>query len=80
MDPDKQVNQIQAQASVTIEIMPASQAPTCGTAGTPGFNIHAGQSVTVKPGHTDRVNLGLCAAVLPGWCLLLVSRSRLATS
>ena len=67
-----------AQSAVTIEITPASQVPTRGKAGAPGFDIRAAQSVTVEPGRTARVNLVLRAAVPPGWCLLLVSRARLA--
>ena len=71
------VNQI--SPIVTVNITPNSLIPTRGTEGSAGWDCRANQSVTLEPGRPTKVDLGMRAAIPADWCLLLHSRSKLAS-
>jgi dUTP pyrophosphatase len=64
---------------VDIQILPNCKPPQKGSEVAAGHDIRANQSVTLVPGQSTKVNTGLRAAIPKGWCMLLYSRSKLAT-
>ena len=72
-------NMNQINAVVTVNITPDSLIPTRGTKGSAGWDCRANQSVTLEPGRPTKVDLGMRAAIPADWCLLLHSRSKLAS-
>lgn len=65
--------------ALVVEVPPGADVPERMTAGSAGHDCRANQSVTLQPGKTTKVSLGLRAAIPDGWCMLLLSRSKLAT-
>jgi dUTP pyrophosphatase len=72
------VDQIAPPAEVTLHIPPGTSPPTQSTAGAAGWDCRANQTLTIEPGQTARVDIGLRVAIPTGWCILLHSRSKLA--
>ena len=65
--------------ALVVEVPPGADVPERMTTGSAGHDCRANQSVTLQPGKTTKVSLGLRAAIPDGWCMLLLSRSKLAT-
>ena len=62
-----------------VTMAPGAAIPTKGSEGSAGWDMRADQSVTLHPGRTTKVSLGLRLATPPGHTMLLLSRSRLAS-
>jgi deoxyuridine 5'-triphosphate nucleotidohydrolase len=73
------VDQIAPQSVLTVQIPPGTSPPTQGTADAAGWDCRSNQTLTIEPGQTARVDLGLRVALPTGWCMLLHSRSKLAS-
>ena len=64
---------------IEVIIPPGTQAPVRGSDASAGWDIKAHQSVTLLPGRTTKVSLGLRTALPTGVVMLLLSRSSLAS-
>ena len=64
---------------LTVLIPEGMKAPTRGSSGSAGWDLRANQSLTLQPGSSAKIDLGLRAAIPAGHCLLLMSRSKLAS-
>ena len=72
------IDQITPPPDVIVHVPPDTSLPTQATAGAAGWDCRANQTLTVEPGQTARVDIGLRVALPTGWCMLLLSRSKLA--
>ena len=67
------------QTDVTVHCTRDSTLPERATTGAAGWDCRANQTLTIQPGRTAKVDLGLRISMPPGLCMLLISRSRLAS-
>ena len=58
---------------VTIHVTPDAIIPDKATSGVAGWDCRANQTLTIEPGQNTKVDIGLCAAIPAGWCILLHS-------
>ena len=76
---DGAVHSLAPQPDVTVQVPPGASLPEKGTAGAAGWDCRANQTLTIEPGRCAKVDIGLRVAIPTGWCMLLHSRSKLAT-
>ena len=76
VESEGEIQQLDEGPIVTVP--PGIEPPTRGTPGSAGWDCRANQTVTLYPGRTAKVDLGLRLAIPPGYVMLLFSRSRLA--
>ena len=78
-DTDSQEEMHSLDDILKVTIPPGTAPPIKGSNGSAGWDLKANQSVTLHPGHTTKVDLGLWLATPPGFAMILFSRSRLAS-
>ena len=64
---------------IEITLLPGLDPPIRGSPESAGWDCQANQSITLQPGKTMKVDLGLCLAIPNGYMMLLYSRTKLAT-
>ena len=77
-DEDGGVHQV-PPPGITVSVPPGTVVPTRMTRGAAGHDCRANQSLTLLPGQTATVDLGMRVGLPDGWAMLLTSRSKLAT-
>ena len=77
-DEDGGVHQV-PPPGITVTVPPGTVVPKRMTRGAAGHDCRANQSLTLLPGQTATVDLGMRVGLPDGWAMLLISRSKLAT-
>ena len=67
------------EEGIEVMIPPGTETPTWGSNGSAGWDIRSNQSITLQPGRTTKVDLGLRIAMPAGLAMILYSRSKLAS-
>ena len=73
------VEAINTLEELTVCVPPGTKLPERATPQAAGWDCRATQTMTIEPGKTAKVPIGLQLGIPKGWCGLLLSRSKLAS-